>query len=297
MILKKNGEPFLISPPDLLHLAGDARLSEEVDTTAQLAIDRYVRLGLIGCGGFGEVYHVQRKTSLGSFDFAMKILSPSVFSNAAKAEQRFRREIESLKRLQHRAIVPILESGVLSDSRPYYIMPLIEGQDFRDATEGKEISTRLEVFLNVIEGVQFAHSIGVLHRDLKPRNIIVRKADNQAMILDFGAAFLLDDFEGDTLTTENIGTLGYIPIEVQNNPRLRTEKHDVYSCGILLYEAFARFLPNPQEYSPLSTIDKSWALLDEVIQSAIAPSGTRLSSITEFRQKIESILRIEKASI
>lgn len=286
-ILANNDEPFRIVPPDLVYLEGDAVLVDEIDLDSETTYsDRYARVGEIGRGGFGIVYHVKRKTSLSEFDFAMKVLSPSPFSNKEKAERRFRREIESLKKLQHRSIVPIIESGLLPDGAPYYVMPLIVGRDFRDATEGVSMAKRLRILIEILDGVEFAHSVDVLHRDLKPRNIMVRESDEQPLILDFGAAFLLDDFEGETLTTENIGTLGYIPLEVQNDPKRRTKGHDVYACGILLYEAFARVLPNPQDYEPLSGIDPGWSVLDDIVQSAIAPASQRLSSASELKSRI-----------
>lgn len=289
-ILSQNNEPFRIDAPKLIHLGGDVQVTmANSDDDDNDIVPRYQIVGEIGKGGFGVVHRVRRRTAFSTFDFAMKVLDPLPFNNLEKAKQRFEREIGTLSKLQHRGIVPLLESGLTGDGKPYLLMQVIEGTDFRTATEGAAASYIAQIVLEMVHALEFAHANEVLHRDLKPANILVRSSDSQPVILDFGCAFMLDDFEGESLTTAGIGTLGYVPFEVVNNPKLRTPQHDVYSCGVLLYEAFARCLPDPQDYDPLARLSANLAPFDEVIIKAIAPARRRFTTVTELRTRLAEV--------
>ena len=248
-ILSKYGVPLKIQPPDLVLVDDDAALIDaqiaaDVEATTN-ALPGY-RLGeVIGRGGYGVVYGATRTTTVGDFEFAIKVLDPSPFiQNYEKAIARFEHEIVALRKLQHRAIVPYFEAGVTREKKPYIVMPLIDGRTLKAATEHMTTTKRLSVFADILGGLAYAHANGVLHRDLKPTNIIVRSSDGQPVILDFGSAYMLDDLDRATLTSEAVGTAGYIPSEVLANPRTRSPLHDIYACGMMLYESFAGHRPD-----------------------------------------------------
>ena len=134
----------------------------------------------------------------------------------------------------------------------------------------------LWLFDEILNALEFAHSRGVVHRDLKPQNILVRKADDQPQILDFGCAYLLD--EGDEeLTTTLVGTTSYVPEEVRRDPKNRSVKQDIYACGMLLYEVIGRRLPHANDYEPLEDEVQGFEGIDKIIQVAIAAERKRFT--------------------
>jgi serine/threonine protein kinase len=145
-----------------------------------------------------------------------------------------------------------------------------------------ELRRVLHLFTEVLEGLRFAHIKGVLHRDLKPSNILVRESDTQPVILDFGCAYLRDEAGLASLTTTAVGSQGYIPSEVIAEPTLRTPQHDIFSCGIILYEMLARRQPDPREYQSLTLMDHSFAMVDSVVQRAIAPATSRFTTVDDL---------------
>lgn len=283
-ILTKHDVPLVIEPPHLRLREGDIEFVPE-DVREEALAAAFVQGPEIGHGGFGRVYKVTRKTKLGEYHFAMKVLAPSVFiENKERANKRFIRELRTLEKLQHRAIVPLLEAGMTAEQDPYILMPLVVGKDVRDALEGAKPKEVFRIFDEILYALEFAHGRGVLHRDLKPKNIIVRDADDQPLILDFGCAYLLD--EGDEeLTTTLVGTDVYVPEEVRRDPKKRSVTQDVYACGILLYEVIARRLPDPNDYEPLEVEVEGFESLDKLIQRAIAPERKRLATIAQMREE------------
>lgn len=287
-ILIAHDVPLVIEPPDLKLREGDIHFVEEDDSEEVLPLG-FVLGERIGIGGFGTVYKVTRKTKLGEYHYAMKVFDPSPNNpKKERAGQRFIRELRSLEKLQHRAIILLLEAGLNAEQVPYFLMPLVEGKDLRDALEGAEPDKVFRVFDEILNALEFAHGRKVLHRDLKPKNILVRTVDEQPLILDFGASFWLDDDDED-LTTTLIGTDAYVPEEVRRNPKHRTVQQDVYACGILLYEVLARELPHSNDYEPVEDQVDGYDGVDKVIQKAIAPERKRYSSITELRTALRAI--------
>ena len=147
----------------------------------------------------------------------------------------------------------------------------------------------LRVFEEVLLAIQYAHENQVLHRDLKPTNIIVRLSDSQPIILDFGATYLLDEVTETDLTTTLIGSAPYIPSEVINNPKHRTHKQDIYACGVLLYQMLAGKFPDRDEYDGLEELHPNANGLDQIILDAIAPEKHRIASASNFRARLQQL--------
>jgi predicted Ser/Thr protein kinase len=279
-LLAEHNVPLVIEPPELRLREGDITFVKEDAPQESLSLG-FVMNEQIGIGGFGTVHRVTRKTKLGEYDYAMKVFNPSSFMIRERAKQRFIRELRTLEKLQHRAIVPLLEAGLTSAEDPYILMPRILGKDLREELAGAEAHRVRDVFEEIINGLRFAHRQGVLHRDLKPKNILVRGSDKQPFILDFGAAFLLDD-DDEELTTTLIGTGPYVPDEVHRNPRIRSVQQDVYALGVLLYEVIAQELPVPSDYKPISEQREGFGEVDLFIQRAIAPASKRYKDLWEI---------------
>jgi hypothetical protein len=290
-ILLKHSVPLRIQPPDLVLTIGDAALGNEGADSAlesESPISRFALGEEIGSGGYGVVYKARRTTSIADFEFALKVLNPSSFArNPEKAVRRFQREVQAMQTLQHRAIIPYFDAGMTRERKPYVVMPLIVGLDLRAATSGSEIVDVLEKFSEITNAIEYAHQRGVLHRDLKPSNILVRTSDNQPIILDFGASYFLNELSDGSLTSEVVGTIGYIPSEVLNNPKERTPLQDVFACGVMLYECIARRMPNLVDYESLERIDSSFRSLDAIVKKATASARKRLTSAADFHSLLE----------
>lgn len=292
-IIAKHGIPLKITPPDLLHTQDsvivDAATADD-GKADEGPIPVYVLGDEIGTGGYGVVYKAKKSTTISEFEYALKILDPSPFvEDYDKALKRFRREIIALQSLQHRAIIQIFEAGLTVENKPYVVMPLVEGVDLRSATAEMRLIEIIRIFIEILLALEYAHKLDVIHRDLKPSNIIVRSSDLQPIILDFGSAFVLDQLNSQSLTSQAVGTIGYIPSEVITDPKKRSSLHDVYSCGVMLYESLARRLPDPANYVPLAEKDHAYRFLDSIVEQAIAGERTRTGSAEEFANQLSVI--------
>ena len=221
----------------------------------------YVLLRTLGRGGMGVV-HLARDTRDGR-TVALKAL-PSRLAASPRAMERFRREVRAVAALHHEHIVPILDSGE-ENGVPWFAMAWIEGRTLADviaalralrlaaerldsthlsdAAASGPLQTRGSAYveaacrlvLDVAEALQHAHLNGVVHRDVKPSNILVR-ADGRALLFDFGLA-RVDDEATLTLTGDFTGTPAYVaPEQIAGKREDVDGRSDVFSLGVTLYE-------------------------------------------------------------
>lgn len=194
----------------------------------------------LGRGGMGTVYLGERADDAYESRVAIKILRRGMDSDDILA--RFRIERQILARLNHPNITHLLDGGITEDGRPYFVMEYIQGQPITDYCDEKRLSVRqrLKLFLQICDALQYAHQNLVIHRDLKPGNILVTD-DGQVKLLDFGIAKVIsDDFfqrGATTLTREHqiVFTPEYASPEQIEGSRVNTSS-DIYSLGIILYE-------------------------------------------------------------
>jgi predicted Ser/Thr protein kinase len=199
----------------------------------------YELLGEIGAGGSGVVYRARHRT-LGRL-VALKVLRdlPAVPSSAA----RFRAEAEAIAGLDHPNIVPLYDAGE-HEGRLFYAMKFIDGADLCKCAptlqgDPQKIARLLAA---VAQAVQHAHERGVLHRDLKPGNIVLDNA-GEPYLLDFGLARGLEDAAHLTSTGVVVGTPAYMAPEQALGRKDLTPAADVYSLGVILYELLTDRLP------------------------------------------------------
>ena len=185
---------------------------------------RYRIEGEIGRGGMGIVYEawdskLERRVAL------------KVVESESPAEAR------TLARLEHPGLVPVYDAGSLPDGRQYYAMRLLRGQRLDEFLRGSTpLSGRLRIFVRICEAVAFAHGCGVIHRDLKPRNIMVGSL-GEVFVLDWGLAHLLG--EG---PPQPAGTPPYLAPEP---PDRIDHRADIYSLGRVLSDLLAGSGPRP----------------------------------------------------
>ena len=212
------------------------------------ALARYRILRRIGEGGMGIVYEAEQRNP--RRPVALKVLASALLSR--RALERFEREAQVLGRLVHPGIGQILEAGTYDargETRPFFAMELVDGEPLTDYADAHALDVRARVRLlcRVADAVQHAHQRGVLHRDLKPGNILVT-ASGQPKILDFGVARVFDPQAGALGArpgaVEIAGTLRYMsPEQLGGDPLEVDTRSDVYALGVLLFELLTGRLP------------------------------------------------------
>jgi serine/threonine-protein kinase len=193
-------------------------------------------LGPVGRGGMGEVFLVERADGAYEQRAALKLLKRGLDSD--ELYQRFLRERQILARLGHPGIARLLDGGVASDGRPYFVLEYVEGRPITEHADVADlgVEARLRLFLEVCAAVEAAHRSLVVHRDLKPSNVLVSDT-GEVKLLDFGIAKLLQD-ESDTVATRTglrLMTPAYAAPEQILGGDVTTAT-DVFALGAVLYE-------------------------------------------------------------
>ena len=214
-------------------------LDEPGKRFASLLSARYEFVGLLGKGGFASVYKV-RSAALGRFE-ALKVLNEARASESGFAE-RFRHEARIAASLEHPSIVKVFEFGEVGGYF-WYSMQLVEGP-----TVARELKLRgridsekaLRIAIPILDALDYAHARGVVHRDVKPDNIILDEWD-RAYLMDFGIAKLDDDIVR-TVAGQTFGSPAYLSPEQARGLPL-DGRSDVYSLGITLYQMLSGVIP------------------------------------------------------
>ena len=205
-------------------------------------IKNYELLREIGHGGMGKVYEALRSAEDVSQKVALKIIKGGMSS--ADLLRRFRTERRILASLEHPNIARLIDSGITDDGSPFFAMEFVEGKFIDEYCESRDLSTTeiLKHFRQVCAAVSYAHQHLVIHRDLKPTNILVT-TDGSPKLLDFGIAKLLEDSDEDvTVTAFGLMTPQYASPEQARGGQITTAS-DVYSLGVVLYEILTKEKP------------------------------------------------------
>jgi tetratricopeptide (TPR) repeat protein/predicted Ser/Thr protein kinase len=249
-------------------------------------IGQYKILGVLGEGGMGVVYRAEQENPRRTV--ALKVIRPGIESR--EMLKRFAHESQVLGWLQHPGIAQIFEAGTADTGhgpQPFFAMELVLGQPLTKHVETQQptVRERLEFIVKVCDAVQHAHQKGVVHRDLKPGNILV-DGSGQPKILDFGVARATDaDIRTTTLQTDLgqlIGTIAYMsPEQVAGDSRELDTRSDVYALGVICYELLAGRVPHDVSHR---TIPQAARLIEE-------EDPAPLSSINRFfRGDIDTII-------
>ncbi len=280
----------------IAHRPGDATRTDSWDAggaaapveTLPTRIGAYRIQRLLGRGGMGAVYEAEQDRPRRRV--ALKVMRPRLDADPARLLRRFEFESEVLGRLQHPGIAQIFEAGTLGDDavrQPFFAMEFVEGERLTAYCDGRRLGVRerLALIADVCDAVQHAHGKGVIHRDLKPDNILVT-TQGRTKILDFGVARATDS---DLALTRDesgvgslVGTLPYMsPEQVTGRSADIDTRADVYSLGVVAYELLAGRRPHALEGKPLP----------DAIRTICEGEPTPLSSVDRvLRGDVETIV-------
>ncbi len=306
-------QDFLQSPPAVRE---DSHTSVMIDKS----VGRFKIIRHIGSGGMGDVFEAHRADDQFEQQVAIKLIKPGLCNE--ELLKRFKNERQMLAQLRHANIAGLLDGGVTEDGRPYLVMEYVDGQPLTEYCQSNKIDIegRLRLFVQVIDAVMAAHRQLVVHRDLKPGNILVQTSDRdcQIKLLDFGIAKVVTN-DAETTTDATLRHQLQLMSPAYASPeQIRGEivstATDIYSLGVVLYELLCDKRPyridsrslsriqqtdfNPRPVPPShSTSNQANQLrgdLDCIVMKALqVDPEKRYGTADEFRADIERHLAIE----
>jgi serine/threonine protein kinase len=276
---------------------GHANPRQSVPTEA--AGDRigpYELLQKLGEGGMGVVWSAEQTDPV-KRHVALKVIKPGM--DSVQVLRRFEAERQALALMDHPNIAKVLDAGATPGGRPYFVMELIQGVPITKYCDEHHLSVRerLELFVHVCRAIQHAHQKGVIHRDVKPNNVLVCTQDGKPVpkVIDFGVAKALHQrLTDETFYTEIgaiVGSLEYMsPEQAEVSPLGVDTRADVYALGVLLYELLTGT-------TPLGPGRLLWTGYAEVLrlirEETPAKPSTRLTQSAESLPSVAALRRTE----
>jgi eukaryotic-like serine/threonine-protein kinase len=257
---------------DLAEIAQASIEDSATDSFSSREFGQYRILKLLGRGGMGSVYLAERE-DLATL-VAIKIL-PDAWLSPARRE-RFIFEQRTLAQLNHPSIARLYDADTTADGTPYFVMEFVEGVPLVEYCEAKQCSLpeRLQLFRAVGEAVVYAHQHAILHRDLKPTNILV-KEDRSVRLLDFGISKHLEalgNSANQTITGLRLMTPAYASPEQIRGEQVGMQS-DVYSLGVILYQLLTSQLPLELSSSTPGEAEKILASQEPPKPSSVRPES------------------------
>ncbi|MCA9158546.1 MAG: protein kinase, partial [Planctomycetales bacterium] len=283
-----------------------APTDETIELDVEQSIGVYRLRERIGVGGFGYVFVAEQESPVRR-KVALKIIKPGMDSKEVLA--RFAAERQALALMDHPNIAKVFDGGSTPRGLPYFVMELVRGvsiTEYCDQTK-LDIGGRLRLFIDTCRAIQHAHHKGIIHRDVKPSNVMVTLHDSQPVvkIIDFGVAKALNqrlvDVSIYTKFAFMIGTPTYMSPEQAEISGLDVDtRSDIYSLGVLLYELLAGSPPFHSERFARASIDVMRKIIREEEpqrpSQRIVSLGPQSSSVASMRrltepQRLGSLLR------
>ena len=273
---------------------------EEVELPVTRGEERldYVTLAMLGEGGMGTV-HLARQIALGR-DVALKTIHRHS-SGKQSVRDEFLTEAVLTGRLEHPNIVPIHEVGESPDGDLFYSMKNVKGQSWDETIDGLSLNENLEILIDVCNAIAFAHTEGVIHRDLKPQNIMTG-GFGEVLVLDWGLAVLVGP--GQSANASAGGTPSFMAPEMINPPFLLEPRSDVYLLGAILFRLLTGQPPHHgksardclkavsrneivvPESERVRENDPTGELLGIAMKAMATEPGDRHQTVGEFRQAV-----------
>ena len=276
-----------------------ATLDQPVSERPGAQIGPYKLLQQIGEGGFGVVFMAEQLQPVRR-RVAVKVIKPGMDTRQVIA--RFEAERQALAVMDHPNIARVLDAGATESGRPYFVMELVRGIPITQYCDENNLSIRgrLELFASVCQAIQHAHTKGIIHRDIKPTNVLVTQQDGKPIVkvIDFGVAKAMgQQLTEKTLFTEfaqMIGTPLYMSPEqaAMSNTDIDT-RSDIYSLGVLLYELLTGSTPVSKEQLKKAAFDE----IRRIIREEDPPKPSTRISTTEAASSIAAHRHTEPAKL
>jgi serine/threonine protein kinase/tetratricopeptide (TPR) repeat protein len=244
----------------------------------QLLAGKYELIEKIGAGGMGVV-HAARRLSLGDI-VAIKSILPDRTNPRNRA--RFLREARAVARIRHPNVVQVFDFGEAEDGRPYMVMEYVDGLTLArvlNETGALEIPQALSLFADVCKAIEAGHRRGVVHRDVKPGNVMLDRSDDGTQtvkVLDFGLASMTDDDQDHSRANALVGTVAYMSPESIEHGAV-SPASDVFALGVMLYEMITGDVP----FRGANAVGTIMA----VCEGLYVPPGERIEGLPEAVSK------------
>ncbi|HEV2946458.1 MAG TPA: serine/threonine-protein kinase, partial [Gemmataceae bacterium] len=283
-----------------MRVRGTSTIDDPITERPGTIIGAYKLMEQIGEGGMGLVfvaeqqYPVRRKV-------ALKVIKPGMDTRAVVA--RFEAERQALALMDHPNIARVHDGGETSSGRPYFVMELVKGIPITSFCDQNRLTTRerLELFIHVCEAVQHAHQKGIIHRDIKPTNVLVVSHDGTPVVkvIDFGVAKSIGQQLTDktiyTQFVQLVGTPLYMSPEQAGESGLDVDtRSDIYSLGVLLYELLTGTTPFNKERLK----EASYEEIRRIIREEEPPKpSTRISTLGQAANTVSTQRRSDPSKL
>ncbi len=247
--------------------------------------------GFIAQGGMGAVYLARQLTL--DRQVAIKVL-PQAWGSAPKYAERFQYEARAMAKMQHNGIVSVYDFGMTAAGHLYLVMEYVEGDTLHELIQTQSLTPKKShaVALQLCDAVAYAHEHGILHRDIKPGNIIIN-SEGRVKVADFGLARPAEA----CIEVGALGTPGYAAPELLVDGSVVDHHADIYAIGVVCYEMLLGKLPNTSKrpLSGLSTFDPAW---DRAIdKSTRTKPETRFNSVRELREALSMMGKMARPKV
>ena len=270
----------------------------------------YELMEIIGEGNMGKVYAARQS----AIDRVVAVKFPKPLDGGQMTRDQFISEVVVSGQLEHPNIVPIYDLAKDVNGQLFYSMKKVEGQTWNECIADKTLDENLEILMKVCDAIRFSHARGIIHRDIKPHNIMVGQY-GEVSLMDFGIAIHIDEEEKDSRITKvsPAGTPAYMAPEMVSGKIIELKPAtDVYLLGAVLFEIVTGHPPHPPRTTleevvlaaarnEIVTTDKGGELIDVAKKAMATDSSMRFQSVDEFQAAIraywshaESIALVER---
>ncbi|MEY4483252.1 MAG: hypothetical protein RL693_704 [Verrucomicrobiota bacterium] len=261
-----------------------------VEELSQL-LPQFEMQGFLAQGGMGAVY-LARQLTLDRL-VAIKVL-PQAWGSAPKYAERFQYEARAMAKMHHNGIVGVYDFGMTAAGHLYLVMEYVEGETLHELIQTQSLTPKKShsIALQLCDAVAYAHEHGILHRDIKPGNIIIN-SEGRVKVADFGLARPAEA----CIEIDALGTPGYAAPELLVEGAVIDHHADIYAIGVVCYEMLFGKLPNTSKrpLSGLATFDPAW---DRAIdKSTRTKPESRFSTVRELRDTLAMIGKMARPKV
>ncbi len=256
-------------------------------------LEQYKIIEHLANGGNSEVYKVE--DSQGN-EYALKLINKNISSEKIK---RFKNEMAFCIRNEHPNIIKIIDNGITEDkTQIFYVMPYYEKTLRNYIDEEHSFQEKIQMFINILEGVNFFHKKNIIHRDIKPENILISSGSNIPVISDFGIAhFSKDDIvtQIETRIGSKMANFQYASPEQREKGGIVTKQSDIYALGLIFNELFTKKIPFGNSYKKVIDIDEKFSFLDNVIDKMISQNpNDRFNCVDDIIYEINALIKLNE---